>query len=138
MTLLDAYALIALVAGGSAGAEVRALIRAGGCAVATVNLAEVFDVLERVRAVPPDRARAAIEPLLDGLVETIALTAEIARSAGELRATHHHRTEQPLSLADCVLLASGAPGDRIATADPDVLGVAVAIGLEPLELAAAG
>jgi hypothetical protein len=57
-------------------------------------------------------------------VTAIPLDATIARRAAELRATHYHRSARPISLADSVLLASAQPGDRIATADPDVLAVA--------------
>lgn len=134
MILLDAYALVAFVAGGPAERDVRSLIRGGNCAIATVNLAEVFDVLERARQVPPERARGAIDPLLEGPVEPIALTVELAREAAEIRARHYHRRSRPLSLADCVLLASGASGDGVATADPDVLAVAPLVDLEPIAL----
>jgi len=47
LILLDAYPLVALVAGGPAEHDVRRLIHAGSCAIPTLNLAEVFDVLER-------------------------------------------------------------------------------------------
>lgn len=134
MILLDAYALVAFVAGGPAHREVRTLIREGDCAVATVNLAEVFDVLERTRRVPPARAKDAIDPLLDGPVDPIALTVELAREAASIRARHYHRTARPLSLADCVLLASGSAGDSVATADPDVLAVAPLVGKKPIAL----
>ena len=134
MILLDAYPLVALVAGGAAEHDVRRLIHAGSCAIPTLNLAEVFDVLERTRNVPQDRARGAIDPLLDGHVATILLSLEIARGAARIRARHYHRRSRPLSLADCVLLASGASGDGVATADPDVLAVAPLVDLEPIAL----
>ena len=38
------------------------------------------------------------------------------------------------SLADCVLLAAAGDEDRIATADSDVLAVAVELGIETIEL----
>jgi len=41
--------------------------------------------------------------------------------AAELRAQHYHRTKRPLSLGDCLLLASVAEGERVATSDPHVL-----------------
>jgi predicted nucleic acid-binding protein len=134
LVLLDAYALVALVAGGPAEAQVRLLLRAGDCSVATLNLAEVFDVLVRVRGVPGERARAAIEPLLEGVLGTVPLTALLARRAAALRLAHYHRIRRPLSLADCVLLASAGEGDQIATADAHVLAVAPEEGIKPIPL----
>lgn len=138
MTLLDAYALIAFLSGGRALADVGALIRGGGCAATTVNLAELFDVLERVKGVPAEQARGAVEPLLDGPLETIPLSLEVARDAGEIRAAHYDRKARPLSLADCVLLATGGEGDRLATADPHVLAVAPLVGLDTVKLPGEG
>jgi predicted nucleic acid-binding protein len=80
-------------------------------------------------------AWAGVEPFLGERVVPIPLSVEIAREAAEIRARHYHRTARPLSLADCVLLASGAAGDRLATADPHVLSVAADLGLEPIALA---
>lgn len=134
MILLDAYALIAFTAGGPAEPAVRGLMRTGSTAVATANLIEVFDVLERTKGVPRERAAGAIEPLLDGGTRAIPLDLTIARRAADLRVEHYHRRTRPLSLADCVLLASGGSGDRVATADPHLLAVAPLIGLTPLPL----
>ena len=136
MVLLDAYALIALVAGGPAQTPVRRLLREQECAVATLNLAEVFDVLERVGSVPPDRARAAIDPLLEGSIRTVPLTVELARRAAGLRIANYHRTRCPVSLGDCVLAASANPGDHVATADRHVLEIAERERLTPIELPA--
>jgi uncharacterized protein (DUF1786 family) len=52
VTLLDAYALIAFLAGGPATAQVRAILREGGAAVATANLAETLDVSQRLFTSP--------------------------------------------------------------------------------------
>lgn len=44
----------------------------------------------------------------------------------------------PISLADAILLATARSGDRLATADPDVLAVAAAEGLGTVELPGQG
>ena len=124
MTLLDAYALIAFMIGGPATQQVRAILREGDAAVATANLVEVLDVSERVFGIPIARAVDILEPLLEGPLAAVALDSNVARRAAEIRAKHYHRTSRPISLADAVLLASAKPGDRIATADADVLAVA--------------
>ncbi|MFZ0214743.1 MAG: PIN domain-containing protein [Candidatus Dormiibacterota bacterium] len=134
MTLLDAYALIAFLVGGPAAPPVRAILREGGAGVATANLAEVLDVSQRRHGLPIRRAWELLDPLFEGPVVAIPLEAAIARCAAEIRARHYHRTSRPISLADAVLVASAQPGDRIATADPDVLAVAGAEQLEAVVL----
>ena len=64
-------------------------------------------------------------------------TASASRAAG-IRATHYHRADRPISLADAVLVASAKPADRIATADPDVLFVAEAEGIRTITLPGQG
>lgn len=134
MTLLDAYALIAFMVGGPATAQVRGLLREGDAAVATANLVEVLDVSRRVHGVPIPRAVEILEPLLEGPLTAIPLDSATARRAAEIRAEHYHRSTRPISLADAVLVASAGQGDRIATADRDVLAVAKAENLETVAL----
>jgi PIN domain nuclease of toxin-antitoxin system len=124
VTLLDAYALVAFLVGGPAAAPVRALLREGDAAVATVNLAETLDVSERVHGLAIDRARKVLDPLFGEARAASACDAPIAESAATIRARHYRRTRCAISLGDSVLLASAAAGDRIATADPAVLAVA--------------
>ena len=134
MTLLDAYALIAFLAGGPAAGDVRSILREGDAAVTTTNLAESLDVSRRVYGLPIERAMEVMEPLLDGTLVTVPLTADVAVRAASIRAKHYHRARRPISLADAVLLAAATdaggvgPGNgdahRIATSDPDVLAIA--------------
>ena len=138
MTLLDAYALVAFLVGGPASAQVRAVLREGGAAVASANLAETLDVSQRVHGVPIARAMEILDPLLGDLVTVISLDADIARAAAEMRSRHYHRSSRPISLADAVLLASAKGEDRIATADPDVLAVAETEGIETIVLPGQG
>lgn len=134
MTLLDAYALIAFLAGGPATPHVRAILRGGDAAVATANLAEALDVSQRVHGVPIPRAVEVLEPLFEGPLTAIPLDIVVARRAAEIRAGHYHRSSRPISLADAVLLASVGRGDRVATPDPHVLAVADDEGIESVAL----
>jgi predicted nucleic acid-binding protein len=126
VTLLDAYALIAFLVGGPATQQVRAILREGDAGVATANLVEVLDVSQRVYGVPTSRTLETLEPLLEGPLTAVRLGLTVARRAADIRARHYHRSSRPISLADAVLIGSAESGDRIATADPDVLAVAEA------------
>lgn len=134
MILLDAYALIALLAAEPRTAEiVRDVLRREPAAIATVNLLEAIYVLRRERAIAPEGARAKVAALGDRLVP-IPLSEQAAWRAAEIRIAHYHRTKRPLSLADCALLASAAPADTIATSDSHVLAVADLEGIQTLAL----
>lgn len=138
MTLLDAYAIIAFLVGGPAAPHVRTLLREGNAGVATANLAEALDVSQRVYGLPIARVLDVLEPLLDGPLAALPLDLPIGRRAAEIRATHYHRSSRPISLADAILVASARRGDRLATADPDVLAIARAEALETVELPGQG
>ncbi len=84
------------------------------------------------------RAFEHLEPLLDGAIVPVPLDVDIARRAAGLRARHYHRSRCRISLADAILLASVGPGDRVATADPDVLAVAKREGMAAVELPGQG
>lgn len=112
----------------------RGLLREGDAAVATANLVEVLDVSQRVHGLPIARASEVLEPLFAGPLTALPLDPSLARRAAEIRAKHYHRSSCPISLADAVLIASGKPGDRVATADSDMLAVAKAERLETVPL----
>ena len=135
MTLLDAYALVALVADEPAASDVEQLLRAGEAKVITVNLAEAVDVSQRVHGYASKDVREALEPLvLAGDLEVVTSGEEVAWSAADLRARHYHRKERPLSLADCFLVAHGLAGEPIATSDPPLAEAARAEGIELIGL----
>ncbi|HEX3609454.1 MAG TPA: PIN domain-containing protein [Solirubrobacterales bacterium] len=138
MTVLDAYALIAYVIGGPAQEKVITLLREGKCTIATANLIEVFDVVGRQHDYPVGRVAEIVDPLFATSLSVVHLDEHLARRAGELRVEHYHRTRSPLSLADVVLIVSARSGDRIATADPDVLATASSLGVETVELPGQG
>jgi len=126
LTLIDAYGLVALVADEPAAADVAALLRGGECRVVAVNLAEAINICQRVHGIPADDIRAALEPLILSQTLAVAVSDETdAWAAADLRASHYHKKDCPLSLADCFLLAHVLlTGDELATADPDLARVA--------------
>lgn len=115
MILLDAHALIALLADEPAAPEVKLLL-AQECGVVPINVAETVDVVERRIGLEHDRLVAALTVLLTG-VRTVETTIASAQQAGRLRAKFYSRSASQLSIADCCLLAAAGSGDRIATSD---------------------
>lgn len=136
MTLLDASALLSLVLGQPAENEVSALIRAGNCAVPGPCLAEVVDKLVRKHKVEPSKVSEVLGPLVDERLPVVATDRRIAWRAGELHAEHYDRKRAPLSLADCVLLATAGAEDDIASSDGVVIEVAKKLGLGVIGLPA--
>jgi predicted nucleic acid-binding protein len=139
LTLLDAYALVALVADEPAADEVEELLRAGDSKVVIVNLAEAIDISQRVLGYDSGEVRSALEPLLlAGALEAISSDEQTAWSAAELRARHYDRKTCALSMADCFLLAHALAGEAIATADPPFAAAARAEGIDVVALPDAG
>jgi uncharacterized protein with PIN domain len=124
--LLDAFALIALLADEPAADDVEALLRAGEAAITAVNLAEALDVLQRVQGMPSERIREVTMPLVGERMKLVAIDERIARDAADIRARRYHRTRAPLSLADCILLAATGESDTLATADAPLIRAAEA------------
>jgi len=124
--LLDAFALIALLADEPAADEVEAVLRGGEAAMTAVNLAEALDVLQRVQGISFERLQALTTPLVGERIRLLPIDEPIARRAADIRARRYHRTSAPLSLADCILLAATGESDRLATADGSLIRVAEA------------
>jgi predicted nucleic acid-binding protein len=124
--LLDAFALIALLADEPAADEVEALLRGGEAAMTAVNLAEALDVLQRVQGISFERLQTLTTPLMGERIKLLPIDEPIARRAADIRARRYHRTSAPLSLADCILLAATGESDRLATADGPLIRVAEA------------
>lgn len=136
MTLLDAYAVVALIADEPAAAEVEKLLRAGDCRVAVSNLAEAIDVSQRIHAMSLVEVRTILEPLfLTGALAALVSQRDDAWRAADLRGRHHHRRSRQLSLADCFLLGAAVDtGEVIATADPPLAAAARSEGLDVIAL----
>lgn len=128
MTVLDAYALTALLTDEPAADEVDPLVRAGA-AVSVVNLAEVSDVAQRVHGAHSVEVRTAVELLIATGLEVRTVAEGDAWRAAELRHRYYDRRSRALSLADCFLLAAAREGEAIATADPAVAEAARAEGI---------
>ena len=123
VTLIDASALIALLGAEPAAPEVRSLLTGEGAAITTLNLAEAVDRLKRRYGLAVEQTRPVIEGLLAGALALVAIESAQAWRAAEIRASHYHRTDCPISMADAVLLASAPSGGRIASSDSHVLSV---------------
>ena len=127
MIVLDAYALIALLADEPAADEVGRLIAGTRTTVAAPNLAEAADRLGRIHGIAVERTRSVVESLQQSTdLHLRAVDAKDAWRAAELRVAHYHRTRRPLSLGDCLLLAITTEQDQLATSDPHVLAIAEA------------
>jgi PIN domain nuclease of toxin-antitoxin system len=126
--LLDAYALVALIAEEAAAAEVDEILRSEQAAISAINLAEVIDHLVRVRGAAIDEVRRALAPLIGSVVAPLAPRASDAWTAALIRAEHYGRRRAALSLADCFLIAAVGEEDAVATADPAVAETARALG----------
>jgi PIN domain nuclease of toxin-antitoxin system len=128
LVLIDASALIALLGDEPAAPKVQALLREGA-AIATLNLAEAIERLQRRYGLAIERIQPVVEDLLDEALTLLPLGASEAWRAAEIRATYYDRARCPLSLADAVLIATSASATRLAGSDGHVLKVAAAEGI---------
>ena len=118
---------MAALTGEPAAAEVEVLLRDSGEAacISAVNVGEVLDVLIRHQGWPAEDVEEKIRWLVLGGLRIVAADEAVGLLAGRLHARHYHRTRRPLSLADCIALATAMSlGQRLATSDPALLGAA--------------
>jgi PIN domain nuclease of toxin-antitoxin system len=127
-TLIDASALIALLGAEPAAGEVQEMLRSGA-AMTTLNLAEAIDRLKRRYDLEIEQTRPVIEGLLAKSLMLLPLGPARAWRAGEIRATHYHRSRCSISLADAVLVASAPADGCIASSDGPLLSVAASEGI---------
>ena len=98
--------------------------------VSAINLAEIVDVLTRVFERAPDDVQAALELLEAGGLEVVSVDGDLGMEAGRLHARFYHRRTSPLSMADCVALASAMSlNEPLATSDPPLAAAARAVGV---------
>ncbi|HVA07594.1 MAG TPA: PIN domain-containing protein [Acidimicrobiales bacterium] len=121
MIVLDSYAVLALLKGEPAADQVQKLVEDEVDALLTpLGVAEVLDHLVRLANAEADEAVLDLAQL--GLATPTAVEAELAATAGLLRARHYHRKNRAVSLADCVAAETARPlGCRLASADPHLL-----------------
>ncbi len=137
MTVLDASALMAALLGEPARDMVEGILRSkeDRPKISAVNVAEVIDGLTRVAGRPLERVEEAIDWLRAGGLVIVPVTESIGRSAGELRAASYHRVDAPISLADCIALATArSVEDPVATTDPAVAAAARRVGIDVIAL----
>lgn len=126
MTLLDASCLISLFADEPGASTVEQVCNTTQVYISVLNRAEVIDVLGR-RGALVDEVGADID-MLD--IDEIEVTRDIADLAARWRAAHYHRVERPISLSDCIALASAASiGEPLATSDHVLAEVAMRVGV---------
>lgn len=121
MTVLDAYAVLALLKGEPAAEQVRRLLRDDPDAVLTpLGVAEVLDHLVRIEKATDEEAALDLAQL--DLADPPPLDPTVATGAGLLRARHYHRTRRAVSLADCVVAeVARITRTAVATSDPHLL-----------------
>lgn len=110
MTILDAYAVLALLKGEPAAADVQALIEASDAALTSIGVAEVLDHLIRVVGASDEDASLDLAQL--GLLDPVIVDERTGRAAGLFRARHYHRTRRAVGLADCIAAAVAADTRR--------------------------
>lgn len=89
-----------ILRGEPAAPAVRHLLERGDAALTSLGLAEVIDHL--VRVVGTSDEDAALDVAQLGLSDALPVDADLALRAALLRVRHYHRTNQAVSLADCV------------------------------------
>jgi PIN domain nuclease of toxin-antitoxin system len=114
--VLDACAVIELLAGSSAGERVRAAVAEEGAAMSSINLGEVQYVLMR------SRGDEVADRLVDGVSEAVRVDTPdlpLVRSAARIKAGGH------LSYAEAFCLATAARyGGAVLTGDPEIVAAA--------------
>ncbi|MGH3545822.1 MAG: PIN domain-containing protein [Mycobacteriales bacterium] len=130
MTVLDAFAVIAFLRDEPARDEVETLLRAAEtCRTSVVNLAEIIDVLGRSKQLDARMVKEQLRLMEVGGLRFEPVDARSAELAGNLRAQHYRRSDCAISVADCFALAlTTMTGERLATADAALLGVATKVG----------
>ncbi|MGH9054652.1 MAG: PIN domain-containing protein [Acidimicrobiales bacterium] len=120
MTVLDAFAVLALLKGEPAAPEVQNLIEAGDAVFSPPGIAEVVDHLVRIMKTTEEDAVLDLAQL--GVPTTGPLDDDQTRRAGLLRARHYHRKDRAVSLADCVAAETARSlNSALATSDPHLL-----------------
>jgi predicted nucleic acid-binding protein len=137
MTVLDAFPFIEFLVQETLDPEIARIFAAEDTArIATLNLAETYDILTRVVGRRPEQITERIRELtLIGALEIVPLTEEFARRAGVLRGEHYDQRTRNVSMADCVAAAtSEALNDSLATPDPHLAEMAREIGVDVIGL----
>lgn len=135
MIVLDAYAVLALLKGEAAAAQVTQLLTGEEeAALTALGVAEVVDYLIRLASAEEDDAVLDVAQL--GLDSPAPVDPALALQAGLLRARHYHRKNRAVSLADCVAVETARrAGSSLASADPHLLDLCRDEGIVSVPLA---
>lgn len=131
MTVLDSQAIVAGLTAEPAMGEVAAILRDRDSIpmVSSVSLGEIVDVLVRTRGHRVERCDTQLQLLFAGGLEVVPVDASIGRLGGVLRSRHWDRDRRPVSMVDCIVLATGmVEREPIATADAALIAAARAEG----------
>jgi predicted nucleic acid-binding protein len=137
VAVVDAFPLIEFLVQGPVTPEIARLFAdENPASIATLNLAETYDVLIRVVGREAEQIDERIQEMaLIGALEIVPLSDEVARRAGSLRAEHYDQRARNVSMADCVAAATAeALSDSLATPDSHLTEMAREIGLEVIAL----
>ena len=138
MTLFDAQAIVAFLVGEPAAAEVEVRLRDPDdrSIVCAASIAEIVDVTTRLMAIDPEAVNERLDWLAAGGLATIDVDDGLGRVAGDLRARHYDRQTRPVSLGDCLALATAIrEGEALASADPALIAAARVAGAAVVPLA---
>jgi predicted nucleic acid-binding protein len=127
VSVLDAMAVVAALVDEPARDDVRQLLggHRGTPRIAASNLAEVADVIVRVKSWRRGRADLALSWLTAGGLDVVSTDEQIARLAGDLRSRYYDRTACPISICDCMALATAQVlREQLATSDSALASVA--------------
>ena len=131
MIVLDASCLVSLFRGEPGSDDVAAAM-IDQCIVNVFNRAEVIDHLTR-RGATSDVVAAELDTLG---INFEPLSIELADNAGRLRSQHYDRSRRPLSMADCVALATAMElGSALATSDVHLATTCVEVGCPVVQIA---
>ncbi len=134
MIVLDAYPIVALLAGESSATRVGSLLDDNPVRTLTaLGLAEILDVMIRVGKA--DRDELLLDLATLGLLDAEATTPEIAIDAAGLRSFYYRKRTCEVSLADCIVVATARSLEApVVTSDHPMLDVCHAerIGVIPI------
>jgi uncharacterized protein with PIN domain len=137
VTVFDAQAVVAFLVGEPAASEVERRLRDPGdrSLVCAASIAEVVDVTTRLMAVETESVTQRLDWLAAGGLTTLDVDDGIGRRAGELRARHYERRTRPISLGDCLALASAIrEREPFASSDPALIATARDEGVDVVPL----
>lgn len=131
MTIFDSQAVVALMSGEPGADEVSGLLQdpVGVPMISALSLAEIVDVVVRRFRQRVEEVQEYVSWLIAAGIEVIPVDEDTARLAGNLRSRHWDRDRRRVSMADCVVLATGMRHrEPVATADQALIAAARAEG----------